>query len=162
MPGQVGNIIVPNKALLNCLNATGLLRANAANFKLALLKDTYVPNNGDNGDEYWSDISAHEIAAGNGYIAGGSDMTGIVLSLSGGKVKFTSNPVSWVATGSGFPGWRRGVIYYNGVLNGKINPILAHFLGDTTPADVPATTVSNSPLTISPSSLGLFEVSVSS
>lgn len=142
-----GALTIPNKAKLNIESATNLL--NPANtYKLALVSSAWTPDNSDTGNEVWGDVSANEIAAGNGYTAGGATLTGVALTQTGGTVKFaTANP-SWTATGAGFPAWRRGVIYAVGTLNGKVNPIVGHFLGDAAPADVPATTTSNSPLTI--------------
>jgi hypothetical protein len=47
---------------------SGSINFATANIYLALLKDTYTP---DVDDEFWSDISTHEITAGDGYAAGG-------------------------------------------------------------------------------------------
>jgi hypothetical protein len=142
-----GPFVIPNKAKLNCFNATNLLGANTANFKLALVTSALAPNDGDAGNEVWGDVSANEIAAGNGYTAGGVALAGVALSLAAGVVKFSASPASWTAAGGSIPAWRRGYVYYNGTLNGKVNPIVGHFLGDSTPADVPATTAGN-PLTV--------------
>ena len=149
-----GAIIIPNKAFLNLFNATNLLGANAANFKLALVTNAWVPNDGDAGNELWADVSANEIAAGNGYTAGGIALTGVALTQAAGSVKFTCSAAQWTASGAGISAWRRGVIYYAGTLNGKVNPLVGHFLGDTTPADIPATAAPNT-LTITPSAAGL-------
>lgn len=141
-----GTLIIPNKAKLN-IEALALL--NQANtFKMAFLASAWTPDNSDTGNEVWADVSANEIAAGNGYVAGGATLAGVTLAQAGGTVKFASNNPSWTATGAGFPAWRRGVIYAVGTFGGKVNPIIGHFLGDTAPADVPATTTTNSPLTI--------------
>lgn len=150
-----GPFIVPNKAKLNLVNATNLLGANPANFYMALVGPGWNPDNSDTGNEVFGDVGANEIAAGNGYVAGGQNLTGVALSLANGTVKFTANTASWTGTGAGFPAWRRAVIYYKGTLNGKVNPILAHVLGDSMPADVPATTPANSPLTITPNAAGV-------
>jgi hypothetical protein len=152
-----GPIVVPNKAKLNLLNATNLLGANAANFKLALVGSAWAPDNSDTGNEVWGDVSGNEIAAG-GYTAGGVALTGVSLTQSGGTVKFTSGAAQWTATGSGIPAWRRGVIYYAGTLNGKVNPIVGHFLGDNTPADIAATAAPNT-LTVTPNAAGLITAS---
>lgn len=149
-----GAIIIPNKAKLNLLNATNLLGANAANFKLALVTSAWTPDNSDTGNEVWADVSANEIANGGGYTTGGIALTSVTLSQSGGTVKFTSGAAQWTATGSGIPAWRRGVVYYAGTLNGKVNPIVGHFLGDATPADIGATTAPNT-LTVTPNAAGL-------
>lgn len=147
-----GAFIFPDLARLNFFSATNLLGANAANFKLALVGSAWTPNNSTN--EVWADVSANEIAAGNGYSAGGGALTGVALTQSSGTVKFTSSAFVWTASGGSIPAWRRGVVYYSGTLNGKVNPIVGHFLGDSTPADVPATTDGNT-LTVTPNASGI-------
>lgn len=153
-----GAIIQPNKAKLNIYNATNLLGANSANFKLALVTSAWTPDNSDTGNELFADVSANEIAAGNGYTAGGIALTGVALTQAAGTVKFTSSAATWTATGGNIPAWRRGVIYYAGTLNGKLNPIVGHFLGDAAPADIPATTTGNT-LTVTPNAAGLITAS---
>ncbi len=151
-----GAIIIPNKAKLNFFNATDTL--NPANtFKLALLTSAWTPDNGDTGNEVFADVSANEIAAGNGYTAGGAALSSISVTQAGGTVKFTSGAVQWTAAGGNIPAWRRGVIYAVGTFNGKLNPIVGHFLGDSTPADIPATTTGNT-LTVTPNAAGLLTV----
>jgi hypothetical protein len=149
-----GAFIIPNKAKLNLFNATNLLGANSANWKLALVSSAWTPDNSDTGNEVWGDVSANEIANGNGYSTGGIALTSVALSLASGVVKFTSAAAQWTASGTGIPAWRRGVIYYSGTLNSKVNPLLAHFLGDSTPADIPLTTSGN-PLTITMNASGI-------
>lgn len=152
-----GSFIIPNKAKLNLANATALLSANSANWYLALVTSSWTPDNSDTGHEVWADASANEIANGNGYTTGGINLTGVALTMSGGVLKFTCSTATWTASGSGIPAWRRGVIRYNGTLNSKVNPILAHFLGDSTPADVPLTTAGN-PLTFTPNAAGILTI----
>lgn len=147
-----GPFVIPDLAKLNLFNATGLLAATAANFRLALVTSSWTPNNAT--DELWAAASGNEIANGNGYTTGGATPGSIVLSQTGGVVKFTSAAVVWTASGSGIPAWRRAVLYYLGTLNGKVNPILAHCLGDSTPADIPLTTSGNT-LTITPNASGI-------
>jgi hypothetical protein len=147
-----GAIIIPNKAKLN-IAALALLSASNT-FKLALVTSAWTPDNSDTGNEVWGDVSANEIAAGNGYTAGGIALSGVSLTQSGGTVKFTSGAAQWTASGSSIPAWRRGVIYAVGTFGGKVNPIVGHFLGDATPADIPATTAPNT-LTVTPSASGL-------
>lgn len=151
-----GPIIIPNKAKLNLVNATALLAATATNFRLALCTSSLTPNDGDAGNELWGDVSAFEIstAGQTGYSAGGIALASVALSLASGVVKFTSAAAVWTAAGGSIPAWRYGYIYYLGTLNGKLNPLVGHFLGDVTPADVPATTVGNT-LTVTPNASGL-------
>lgn len=147
-----GAFVFPDLAKLNLFNATNLLNANAANWRLALVSNSYAPNNAS--DELWAAASAAEIANGQGYTTGGIALTSVALTQTSGVVKFTSAAAVWNATGTGIPAWRRGVVYYLGTLNGKVNPMLGHFLGDSAPADVPLTTAGN-PLTITPHASGI-------
>lgn len=148
-----GAFIFPNKAKLNMFSATDLL--NPANtFKLALVTSSWTPDNGDTGNEVWADVSANEIAAGNGYTAGGVALSSVALTQASGTVKFTSAAAQWTASGGNIPAWRRGVVYAVGTLNGKVNPIVGHFLGDSTPADIAATTSGNT-LTVTPNASGI-------
>ena len=119
-------------------------------FKLALIASTWTPANGI--DEVFADVTG-ELVTGAGYTAGGGTLTGVTLTQTAGVVKFTSAAFVWTSSGS-FPAWRRGVVYAVGTLNGKINPIVGHFLGDVTPADVPITTTGNT-LTVTPNALGI-------
>lgn len=147
-----GPFVIPDLAKLNLFNATNLLNATAANFRLALVSSAWTPVNST--DELWAVASGSEIANGNGYTTGGLVPPSAALSQSGGVVKFTSSPVVWTASGTGIPAWRRMVLYYLGTLNGKVNPIVAHALGDSTPADIPLTTSGNT-LTITPNASGI-------
>lgn len=147
-----GAFVIPDLAKLNFFNATNLLNATAANFRLALVSSAWTPNNAT--DELWAAASANEIANGNGYTTGGLVPPSLALSQASGTVKFTSSPVVWTASGTGIPAWRRAVLYYLGTLNGKVNPLVAHFLGDSTPADVPLTTSPNT-LTITMNASGI-------
>lgn len=151
-----GAFTFPNLAKLNFFSATNLLAANVANFKLALLASTWTP--APTTDEVFANVSANEIAAANGYSAGGIALTSVALSQTAGVVKFTSAAAQWTATGGSIAAWRYGMVYYNGTLNGKVNPIVGYFLGDSTPADVPATTVGNT-LTVTPSASGILSAS---
>ena len=95
-----------------------------------------------------------EISAGNGYTAGGITLTSVALTQTAGVVKFTSAAAVWTASGGSIPAWRYAVVRAVGTLNGKVDPIVGYFLGDSTPADVPATTDTNT-LTITPNASGI-------
>lgn len=153
-----GAIVIPNKSKLNLFNATNLFGASASNWKLALVSSAWTPDNSDTGNEVWADVSSNEIANGNGYTTGGISLSSVALSLASGLIKFTSAAAVWTASGGNISAWRRGVIYYSGTLNGKTNPLLGHFLGDSSPADIPATTSGNT-LTVTPNASGLVTAS---
>lgn len=142
---------IPDLAHLNFFNATDLLNATAANFRIALVSSAFTPNLAT--DELWAAASGSEIANGQGYTTGGLVPPSIALSQTAGVVKFTASPTIWTATGTGIPAWRRAVLYYLGTLNGKANPLAAYFLGDSAPADIPLTTAGNT-LTITANALG--------
>jgi len=122
-----------NKAAINIEDLLGVT------VKLALLTNGYTPNVGTGGHGIWSEVSAHEIGSGNGYSAGGVSLASLSKSAISGGYKFTSANAVWNATGGNIPAWRYGLLYVVGSLWGKTNPLIGHFLGDTTPADVPAT-----------------------
>lgn len=147
-----GAYIFPNKAKRNIADATAVLNGTTTNYRLALVSSAWTPDNSDTGNEVWADVSTNEIASGNGYTTGGASVTA-TLSLSSG-MKFTVAPASWTASGGSIPAWRRAVLYYLGTLNGKINPIVGHFLGDGTNIDVPATS-SGSTLTVTSNASGV-------
>ena len=150
-----GPFVFSNLAKLNMFEgATGLLRNGSANYRLALVKSTWTP--APTTDEVWADMSAQEIATAGqtAYAAGGAALTAVTLTQTAGVVKFTSAAQVWTADGTGIPAWRYGLVYYLGTLNGKVNPIVGYFLGDSTPADVPLTTAPNT-LTITMSASGI-------
>lgn len=147
-----GAFTFPQLTKLNFFNATNLLNGTTTNFRIALVTSAWTPAPTTN--EVWADVSANEIANGNGYTTGGGTLTGVALTQASGTVKFTSSAFTWTASGGSIPAWRYGVVYYLGTLNSKVNPLVGYFLGDSTPADVPATTSGNT-LTITPNASGI-------
>lgn len=134
-----GAFVFPDKAKLNFFSATDLL--NTANtFKLTLHTSSWTPNNATN--EVFADVT-NELATANGYTAGGITLANDALTQTAGVVKFTTDAAVWTASGGSIPAWRYGVVRASGTLNGKVDPIVGYFLGDSTPADVPATTSGN-------------------
>lgn len=129
----------------------------SATVKLALLKSTYTPDTSVTGHSLWAEISAEEIAAGNGYPAGGFTLsTKAIVAITNGY-KLNADNVSVTATGGPIPAWRYGVLYVAGSLWSMTDPALGVFIGDTAPADVPATPDGN-PLLIKVPTLGWLNV----
>lgn len=150
-----GAFVFPDKAKQNMLEgATALLKNGSSNYRLALVKSTWTPAPSTN--EVWADVSAEEIATAGqtAYAAGGATLTSVTLTQTAGTVKFTSAAQVWTADGTGIPAWRYGVVYYLGTLNGKVNPLVGYFLGDSTPADISLTTATNT-LTVTPHASGI-------
>lgn len=148
-----GAFIFPDKAKLNFFSATGTLGASTSNFKMALVASGWTPANST--DEVFADVT-NELTTANGYTAGGIALSGVSLTQTSGTVKFTCTAPVWTASGGSIAAWRRGVVYYSGTLNSKVNPIVGHFLGDSTPLDIPATTVGNT-LTVTPNASGILQ-----
>lgn len=128
-----------------------------ATVKLALVGSGYSPDDGTSGDSLWAAASGSEIANGNGYTTGGATLTGVAVGAIANGWKFDSDDVEWTASGGSIPAWRYGVLYVSGTLWGKTNPLIGYFVGDATPADVPATTDGN-PLKVTAPSAGWFTV----
>lgn len=81
----------------------------------------------------------NELAAGNGYTAGGIALTGKTLTqVSGIQWKADADDVTFPFTGS--VTFRYGVLYIVGTVNGLIDPLLAYILFDSTPADITTST----------------------
>lgn len=111
----------------------------SATVKLALVSSGYTPSAGTSGHSVWADVSTYQIANGNGYTADGASLaSGALLSVANGFA-YDSADVTWTASGGAIPAWRYGVLYVDGTLWGKTNPLIGYFVGDATPADVPAT-----------------------
>jgi hypothetical protein len=145
-----GAFVFPDKAKLNMFGPANLL--NPANtFKLSLHTSAWAPNIAT--VEVLADCT-NELTTSGGYTAGGVVLGTDALTQTGSVIKFTADAAAWIASGAGIPAWRYGVVYALGTLNGKVNPVVGYFLGDSTPADVPATTAGNS-LTVTPSASGI-------
>jgi len=126
-----------------------------ATVKLALVTSSYTPNATNTGDDLGADVSANEIANGNGYTTGGATLANDAASTITNGFKYDSDDPSWTASGGSIPAWRYGVMYLSGTVAGMVNPLVGYFLGDSTPADVPATSDGN-PLTIQVNASGWF------
>lgn len=114
-----------------------------ATVKMALVTNSYVPNATSVGHSLWSEASPNEITAGNGYLTGGATLSADVVTAITNGHKYGSADVTWTATGGQIQAWRYAVMYVVGTLWGKTNPLIGYFIGDSTPADIPATTDGN-------------------
>lgn len=128
-----------------------------ATVKVALVSSGYTPLTSGAGHDEWADVSGSEIATGNGYVGGGAALTDTV-TVTGSSVRYDANDVSWTATGGDIGAWRYGVIYVAGSLWSKTSPLIGYFVGDSSPADIPATTTGNT-LSVQWNASGIFTVS---
>lgn len=134
-----GNVTLfsKNKNHINSSDISG------ATIKLALISSAWTPDATVTGNSVFADMSANEIAATGGYTSGGVTLTSPLSTAITGGYKFSSGNLALTAAGGTIPAWRYGVLYVSGSLWGLTNPVLGYFLGDTTPADIPATTSGN-------------------
>jgi len=89
-------------------------------FKLALLDNTYVYSAAH---AVFADVSAKEIAAGNGYTAGGISLTGVTYGLTGATVKFDADDVIWTA-GPAAMATSKFAVLYNFTQATPLKPLL--------------------------------------
>lgn len=138
-----------NKNLIKLSDLSG------ATIKLLLTTSTYVPDVSVTGNSVLAEIT-NELATANGYTAGGVALATPAITAISGGYKFSTGNATWTASGGSIPAWRNGVIYVSGALWGLTSPLLGYFLGDSTPADVAATTAGNT-LTINCPAGGWFD-----
>jgi hypothetical protein len=150
---MAAGIVTIYEANLDDLRLQDLLTASV---KLMLVTSAYAPSTGTSGHSVKADVT-NEIAAGAGYTAGGVALSGKLVTATTGGWAFESDDPTWTASGGNIPAWRRGVLYADGSLWGKTSPLIGTFLGDTTPADVPATSDGN-PLTVTCPTPGWFKI----
>lgn len=143
------------KANLDDLRIVDLV---GATVKVALVSSAYTPNATITGHSLWSSVSGNEIANGNGYTTGGITVADDAAFQSGQSWYYSNaTAISWTASGGSIPAWRYAVFYVSGTLWGKTNPLIGYFLGDATPADIPAT-ANGQALTLGAPALGWFTV----
>lgn len=129
--------------------AMGNIEWDEYKLKFALLASTWAPTlqtvNGLQLFEAneWGDVSAHEVAAGSGYTAGGCDLTGGpdnqltgYPQRNGATTHLRAMPARWTNLTKTF---RYGMLYVDGTHDSIVKPLIAAYLFDNTPADVTVT-----------------------
>lgn len=119
---------------------------------MALVSSSYVPSQTSHAQ--WADVSANEIANGNGYVTGGTSCAGTV-TRSGATTTFNLADAVWIASGGNIPAFRYVVLYDAITRNGVTNPLCFYGLGDITPADIPQT-LNGATLRIKINTAGIF------
>lgn len=133
----------------------GSIDLNTDTVKLALVNSSYTPDQVNH--DLWADVSTNEISGTNGYTTGGYTLLTPAFTAVTKGFKFSSANPTWTASGGSIAAWRYGVLYVSGTVDGYVNPVIGYFLGDSTPADVPATTDTNT-LTITVPAGGWFDI----
>ena len=115
----------------------GVINLKTDTIKLALVASTYTPDM--DAHTIWGDVSANEVASGDGYTTGGETLTGVTLTRSGALVTFDAADITWSNLTKTF---RYGVLYVVGTKDDPeggtaiVNPLYAYILWDDTPADI--------------------------
>lgn len=105
--------------------------------KLSLHTSTYTPNAAT--QAVYADLS-NELATAFGYTNGGLSLSSVGWNLSGAIATLSAGNAVWTASGGSIPAFRFAVLRISGTFNTLVDPLIAYILGDTTPADIPATT----------------------
>ena len=135
---------------------SGTFNFNAAStWKMALFVSTSNANTLTLATATFATLTG-EVAAGNGYTAGGVALTGQSYTNAAGVETFTIGNGVFTATGGSITA-RFAVIYAATTLNGIVSPIVCVSLLDVTPADV--TVTAGNTLTIQINASGVFTVS---
>ena len=145
-----------NKAKEYIGDGTIDLDAGDAYFTVVLLTSSYTPALTHS---LYVDISAAEVANGNGYTTGGDILSSSTWTESSGSVTFDSADPSWTASGAGMT-CRYAVLVHIAAGSGvpqSTDKIIAYCLLDNTPANIVIS--AGSDLTIVLPSSGYFQVS---
>lgn len=137
---MTASITLYNSASLDFLNATNMLLATGT-FKVTL--HTSASNAATLTNHVYADLN-NELSTAFGYTAGGGTLASVTLgTVTTNDVMFDAADFVWTAAGGSIPAWRWAVIRRSDTVNSLVGPLIGFVLGDTTPADIPATTDGN-------------------
>lgn len=130
----------------------GTIDLDTDSFRVALVTSSYTPAVTH---DTWADVSANEVANGNGYSTHGDAVTA-TWTHSSGTVTFDSDDPTWTASGGSITA-RYAVLVHDA--NGdnalaSTDKVMAYCLLDNSPADVTAT--DGNTFTITLASTGYF------
>lgn len=87
---------------------------------MALVSKDYIPNL--DADTIWADVSANEVAAGDGYTTGGQALTNLSLDRTGPLTTWDADDLTWASLTKAF---KYGIIYINETVNSVVMPLIA-------------------------------------
>jgi hypothetical protein len=101
----------------------------AVTVKLALVTDAYTPNRDTH--DFWDDVSASELANGNGYTTGGVTLTTVAWTYDSAsdQVRLDFDDPSWTFTAS--KTWRYGVVYIDTAGAASTDPVIGLLTWDS-------------------------------
>lgn len=86
----------------------GTLDMDNDNFKIALMDSGHTFNAANTA---WANVSANEIANGNGYTSGGVLVANVIWAQTSGVIKFAFDNPSWTASGGSIANVTDAVLY---------------------------------------------------
>lgn len=100
-----------------------------ATVKLALATSSYTPNRDTH--DFWDDVSANELANGNGYSTGGATLSNVLWSYDSAsdQVRLDFDDVSWTFTAG--KTWLYGIVYADTAGASSTDPVIALLTWDT-------------------------------
>ena len=101
----------------------------AVTCKMALVTSAYTPNRDTH--DFWDDVSANELANGNGYTTGGVTLTNVLYSYDSAsdQVRTDCDDISWTFTAG--KTWLYGVLYVDTAGASSTDPVIALLTWDT-------------------------------
>lgn len=90
--------------------ATGLVDWDTDTIKLCLVGVTATVTTIDTSQRFYTSFTAHEVT-GTGYTAGGVQLTGVSVSVSGSYAMQLANAITFTANAAGFTGARWGLVF---------------------------------------------------
>lgn len=101
----------------------------AVTVKLALVTSGYTPNRDTH--DFWDDVSASEVANGNGYSTGGVTLTSVLWSYDSAsdQVRLDFDDPSWTFTAG--KTWLYGVVYIDTAGASSTDPVIGLLTWDT-------------------------------
>ena len=137
---MTASITLYNHTALRIEDATNILLSTGT-FKVTL--HTSASNAATLTNAVYADLT-NELATGFGYTSGGGTLASVTLTtVTTNDSMFDAADFVWTASGGSIPAWRFAVIRRSDTVNSLVGPLIGYILGDTTPADIPATTVGN-------------------
>lgn len=100
--------------------------------KMTLHTNSYVPNAATHA--VYADLS-NELATANGYTNGGLTLSSVTWTRAVGVASFAAANAVWTASGAGITN-RYAILRLSGTFNTLVDPLIAYYLLDTTPADI--------------------------
>lgn len=95
----------------------------------------------------YADVSASELATGNGYTAGGATLSGVAVTEddTDDRTEITWNNATWTASGGSIGPSPGAIIYDDTVTTPTADPVVGYidFGGDQTEADGGTATIAN-------------------